>query len=175
ELDSDKDGVVDSKDMCPETLAGVKVNLVGCELDSDYDGVINRMDLCPDTAPGTKVDVTGCQHDAPITLKGVNFRSGSDELLEESKLILDGVVAILVKYSSLRVEIAGHTDNTGRESANLNLSQRRAESVRAYLISKGVLENNLTAQGYGESQPIADNQTSAGKAQNRRVELHRLD
>ena len=175
EVDTDGDGVVDSTDQCPGTPAGKPVDAQGCEIntDGDSDGVFNSNDLCPDTAAGVAVDATGCEREKPITLRGVNFHFDSDELTAESKVILDGVAATLLNHPDLKLEVAGHTDSAGVDEFNLDLSQRRSASVRAYLVSRGVNAEHLTAQGYGETRPVASNQDAAGRAANRRVELLR--
>ena len=174
EPDSDNDGVVDAKDLCPDTPAGTEVSAVGCALDSDGDSVLNAADLCPDTPAGVAVDATGCEAEQPIELRGVNFHFDSDELTEQSKVILDGVAEILLNHPELALEVAGHTDAEGDDAFNMDLSQRRAQAVRAYLISKGVNGGNLTAHGYGEERSVASNADAAGRAANRRVELIRL-
>ncbi len=175
ELDSDNDGVVDSKDQCPETPAGAAVDAIGCELDSDNDGVLNKTDLCPETKPGTEVDATGCDRTAAIVLDGVNFHTGSADLTEEAKGILDGVAASLSGLNSLKLEVGGHTDSSGAAELNRQLSQARAESVRDYLIDKGVAADILSAVGYGPDKPVADNTSAEGRSLNRRVELNRLE
>lgn len=109
-----------------------------------------------------------------VVLKGVNFANNSAQLTPSSTVVLDDVAATLVKRSDIRAEVAGHTDDRGDANYNRSLSQRRAESVRSYLVSKGVDASRLTARGYGEDSPIADNKTSAGRAENRRVELRAL-
>jgi OOP family OmpA-OmpF porin len=109
-----------------------------------------------------------------VVLKGVNFANNSAQLTPESMVILDEVAASLNKRADVRAEVAGHTDDRGAADYNRSLSQRRAESVRSYLVSKGVDASRLTARGYGEDSPMADNKTSAGRAENRRVELRRL-
>ncbi len=175
EIDSDKDGVVDSVDQCPTTAPEIIVDATGCEIDSDKDGVINEKDLCPDTVANNPVDNTGCNLAAPVNLKGVNFKTASDELLAESAVILDNVADVLAVHTNLFIEISGHTDNTGNAESNAALSQRRAESVRNYLIEKGVSAESLSAKGYGDAQPLANNTTAAGRKINRRVELKRLN
>jgi outer membrane protein OmpA-like peptidoglycan-associated protein len=175
EVDEDGDGVPDSKDKCPGTPAGTEVNAQGCEDDSDNDGVVNSEDLCPDTVAGVTVDATGCDTAQPIELYGVQFQFDSDKLTAQSEVILDGVAAVLINHPELRLEVAGHTDSAGDDMFNLELSQRRARTVRAYLIAKGVDAGNLTARGYGEEQPVESNANSAGRAANRRVELIRVD
>ncbi len=172
--DSDADGVPDDKDACAGTAVGAKVDPRGCELDSDGDGVVDSKDACAGTAPGTKVDVRGCEIPEVITLHGVNFVTGSDRLLPESRAILDGVAETLLKHPEIVVEVAGYTDSTGSRAFNERLSYQRARTVRSYLITKGVAPDNLTAKGYGPANPVASNSTAEGRAQNRRVELRIL-
>jgi len=106
-----------------------------------------------------------------IALTGVQFETNSDELTAASVAILDGAVATLKKRAHIRVEVSAHTDSRGQAAYNQALSDKRAASVRAYLIGHGIAANRLSAKGYGESRPIADNGTAAGRAKNRRVEL----
>jgi len=110
----------------------------------------------------------------PVILRGVNFEFDKSILLADSKLILDRVAASLLAHPEVKVEVAGHTDSDGSDAYNLKLSDRRAKAVRDYLITKGVPATQLTANGYGESKPIADNKTVEGRAENRRVELRRM-
>ncbi|HEY8537955.1 MAG TPA: OmpA family protein, partial [Steroidobacteraceae bacterium] len=143
--------------------------------DSDGDGVTDNLDRCPDTPPGVAVDAFGCTRTGSITLEGVNFELNSARLTPSSREVLDAVAADLKKYPRLRIELQGHTDSTGSDSYNLDLSQRRAEAVRDYLIEQGVSPQQLTAKGYGETEPIADNSTAAGRAANRRVVMRVLE
>ncbi len=172
ELDGDKDGVVNRLDNCPETKPGVSVDANGCELDADGDGVFDSDDVCPDTPAGRRVDLVGCEIPLVIILKGVNFHTGSADLTDGSTQVLDGMVAILIKYPKMVVEVGGYTDNTGTKKINYSLSQRRAQAVLDYLVSQGANLDVLTAKGYGPEDPIADNDTEAGRTENRRVELH---
>jgi OOP family OmpA-OmpF porin len=171
ELDSDGDGVANSKDQCPNTPAGASVDAYGCELDSDGDGVANSKDQCPDTAEGQPVDNNGCDLEEHYTLNGIYFEYDSAKLTDDSMAAVHDALAILKRHPELVVEIAGHTDSKGTDAYNLVLSQKRAEAVRKELVLHGIDGANLTAKGYGESQPIADNGTDAGRAKNRRVEL----
>ena len=170
-LDSDGDGVPDDLDQCPGTPAGAVVDANGCELDSDGDGVVDRLDKCPDTPPGLEVDADGCALPTVISLEGVNFRTNSAELLDGADEVLDVQAATLDDNVDVLIEVAGHTDSVGDAGYNEQLSQRRAEAVRDYLVSKGVAAERITAVGYGESEPIASNDTAEGRAENRRVEL----
>lgn len=171
EIDSDGDGVGDSRDRCPNTPKGAKVDEHGCELDSDGDGVVDSRDRCPGTAPGTPVDNDGCDLAPAHTLAGVNFEFDSARLTADSKSRLDEGLAILKRHPNLKVEIAGHTDSTGSDAYNQGLSERRAKAVMDYMVANGANAANLTARGYGESQPVADNGTKEGRAKNRRVEF----
>ncbi|SJM89299.1 OmpA family protein [Crenothrix polyspora] len=138
-------------------------------LDSDADGVNDCIDKCPGTINGSQVDDQGC----PIRLeiRGVNFKFDSAELTPSAMSILDGVADSLIKFPQKNdIEVQGHTSSEGTNRYNLRLSQRRSQSVADYLSQKGVT-NKLTAKGYGEDQPIADNSTQDGRERNRRVEL----
>lgn len=137
--------------------------------DSDGDGVFDDRDRCPDTPRGVAVDNNGCPRQGSATLQGVNFEYNSARLTAESRPVLDEVAADLKKYPQLQVELQGHTDSIGSDAFNLRLSDQRAQSVREYLLSKGVGTRQLEAKGYGESQPVADNKTETGRAENRRV------
>jgi OOP family OmpA-OmpF porin len=171
ELDGDGDGVVDALDKCPTTPAGRKVNAAGCELDGDGDGVLDSADQCPTTPAGDRVDSKGCSLPTVLNLKGVNFDNNKDTLRPDAAAILDDAVATLKRYPALKVEIAGHTDSANSDAYNLDLSQRRAKSVLDYFVGHGVEADRLSAKGYGEAEPIADNATADGRFKNRRVEL----
>ena len=174
ELDNDGDGVVDSQDRCPNSPAGAKVNVQGCGTDSDNDGVVDSQDRCPNSKANAKVDNNGCGIPEVIILKGVNFETSSDRLTSNSIGILNGVADTLSRRSEIAIEVGGYTDNRGAAAANQKLSQKRAQAVANYLISHGVKAEQLTAKCYGADNPVADNSTAAGRAQNRRVELHIL-
>ena len=186
-MDSDNDGVLDSEDMCPASAAGAKVDVKGClqkqktaerppanELDSDNDGVVDSKDQCLDSVAGEPTDANGCKLEQSFVLKGVNFVTGSDTLTASAKSVLNEVAATLKKNAGLHVDLAGYTDDRGAAGFNQRLSLKRAESVKRYLESVGVAGSQLSAKGYGEEQPIADNETAAGRTENRRVELHIL-
>jgi OOP family OmpA-OmpF porin len=182
-MDSDGDGVYDGLDKCPGTPKGAIVDKDGCPLDSDGDGVYDGLDKCPGTPPGTKVDADGCPvkkalfepGKKKLVLEGVHFAIDKAVLTPDSYAILDRVAESLKDWPDVRVEVGGHTDSTGTAAYNQDLSRRRAEAVRDYLIKKGIDGSRLEAKGYGETQPVADDGTSAGRAKNRRVELTKLD
>ncbi|MCB0309021.1 MAG: OmpA family protein [Bdellovibrionales bacterium] len=175
--DADLDGIEDDTDKCPNTEMGVPVDASGCPRDSDGDNVSDDKDRCPNTKPGTEIDASGC----PLVtksrgvLKGVTFGSGSTALTSNAQRVLDGVAADLKEFPDVKIEIQGHTDNTGSSARNTTLSQERAESVMSYLINKGVDASRMTAKGYGPAVPIADNKTREGRESNRRVEIKWLD
>jgi outer membrane protein OmpA-like peptidoglycan-associated protein len=191
--DSDKDGVGDGFDKCPDTPPGTVVDASGCPpaKDTDGDGVIDPQDRCPNTPAGSKVDQFGCivlfEERAPVPpgappaprptviLQGVNFQSGRSVLTTASYAVLDQVASSLVANPNIRIEIAGYTDSTGARMMNLRLSMARAAAVRAYLARRGVSPMRMTARGFGAAGYIAPNSTLEGRAQNRRVELHKLN
>ena len=112
---------------------------------------------------------------ASIILEGVTFEFNSAQLTGDSRPVLDDVAKSLQKHPRLKVELQGHTDSTGPADYNMKLSERRAASVRDYLISGGVSEDRLTAKGYGLTQPIDTNKTKAGRAHNRRVVMYAVE
>jgi outer membrane protein OmpA-like peptidoglycan-associated protein len=180
--DADGDGVIDAADRCPNTPAGETVDVTGCPPppDADMDGVLNPADRCPGTPVGQRVDALGCPVlftgvQRSIVLEGVNFETGSANLTDQSHTTLDRVAASLAAYPLLRVEVAGYTDSRGSAATNLRLSQARAEAVRTYLVNRGIPPRQLTSRGFGAARPIASNATAAGRARNRRVELHRMN
>ncbi len=170
-LDGDRDGVSDGSDRCPNTVAGAQVDSNGCELDSDGDGVVDRLDECPGTAAGVQVNIRGCEIPDEVVLLGVNFESNSDRVLAGAEAVLDNVVASLKKNPTIKIEIGGYTDSAGSAELNASLSARRAQTVHDYLAANGIAEDRMTVRGYGEANPIADNGTAEGRAENRRVVL----
>ncbi len=155
----------------PEPMPAPAPAPVAPPVDSDGDGVPDYLDKCPNTPHGFKVDATGCIIQQSVILRGINFVYNKSELTEPAKDTLNEVAAGMVGQPDLLVQIAGHTDSVGSAAYNLKLSQSRANSVRAYLISKGVAAANLEAKGFGLATPIASNKTEEGRAQNRRVEF----
>lgn len=172
--DADNDGVIDGRDQCPGTPAGAAVDSAGCELDSDNDGVVNSADQCPDTVAGAKVDADGCVGETK-TIETfeieVQFPLNSAEIGDTYDDEILRVADFLKANPETIVEIAGHSDSTGAADYNQDLSQRRAEAVAARLTDAlGVDPQRVSATGYGESQPVASNDTAQGRADNRRVE-----
>ncbi len=168
--DSDGDGVTDDIDKCPDTPAGVQVDAEGCPLDTDGDGVADYQDKCPQTPQGATVDEVGCMKQ--LILNNVEFVVDSSQLTMGARASLDQVGDALKGRPDVRsMSVIGHTDSTGSEAYNLRLSERRAAAVADYLRSTGV-RNRFISSGQGESQPISENETEAGRARNRRVELN---
>lgn len=134
---------------------------------------------CPNPPAGVPLDSLGCPiiflEKRTVTLRGVNFELDRATLTPSSTGILAPIADALASDTSLRIEVAGHTDASGGRPHNLRLSQARAEAVRAYFVARGVAPDRLVARGYGPDEPVATNRTAAGRAANRRTELRRLD
>jgi OOP family OmpA-OmpF porin len=179
--DGDKDGIPDSRDRCPKDWGDTPS---GCPLrDADQDGILDSTDECddePESYNGYK-DEDGCPDEQPEELKqfsgvirGIRFATGKAVIRADSYRTLDGAAKVLQQYPEVRLEIIGHTDSTGSRDINVDLSQRRAEAVRQYLVGKGIAESRLEIRGAGPDEPMGDNKTKAGRAQNRRIEFKML-
>lgn len=144
--DSDGDGVIDSKDLCP-TKAGL----------SKYKG-------CPEPDAATKAAL----EDA---IAGVQFETGSDVITKESYPKLDKVSELMMLNKKFKLYLEGHTDNVGDKAFNITLSQKRAAACKSYLVGKGISVKRISSEGFGEADPIADNSTEEGRAKNRRVDF----
>jgi OmpA-OmpF porin, OOP family len=173
--DTDKDGINDEEDKCPNTPGVARYQ--GCPVpDTDGDGVNDEEDKCPNEAgPASNF---GCPVIDVVVVEKVNkaaknifFATGSTKLLPKSFESLKEVAQILKDNPSYKINVDGYTDNTGVEDKNQVLSEKRAGSVKAYLISNGIDESRITANGHGVNDPVADNKTAAGRAKNRRVEM----
>ena len=166
--DTDGDGFNDEQDKCP-TVAGV-TEYEGCPIpDSDNDGIKDPDDKCP-TLAGV-AENAGCPAVEKFSASNVQFVSGSAKLTSKAISSLVPLIDYLNKYPDLKLEIDGHTDDTGDDAKNMTLSEDRAAAVKSQLVKKGISADRLTSVGFGETQPIADNGTPAGKAENRRVEF----
>jgi outer membrane protein OmpA-like peptidoglycan-associated protein len=175
-LDSDGDGIPDYLDKCPDTPHGVKVDAHGCLIDSDGDGVPDYLDKCPNTPKGTKVDANGCpilkEEFKHFTLSGdANFNSGKSDLLSVAFPILDKLADAMKNNPNYKWIVEGYTDSKGKDALNLKLSEKRAQAVVDYLVSKGAYKNNFSIKALGKANPVADNKTEQGRAKNRRVEI----
>ena len=200
DIDSDRDGVPDSVDKCPDTPIGVGVDESGCPIDSDRDGVPDSLDKCPDTPIGVGVDEFGCPEvvqtdsdgdgvfddvdeypDTPVgaivddrgcwVVKGVQFDYKKWDVKPQFNSNLDNIDNILKKNSGLKIRIEGHTDDIGSMKYNIDLSGKRAQAIKDYLVNKGIDPSRITTTGLGYAQPIADNDTPKGRALNRRAEI----
>ena len=174
--DADGDGVADKDDACPNE-AGPAANK-GCPYqDKDGDGVLDKDDKCPDVA-GTVAN-QGCPEVTEEVQKQLNeyartilFDTGKSSIKAESTSVMVDIITILKEYPTAKFTVEGHTDSVGSASLNQKLSESRALSVKTFLVEKGIEEFRLSAVGYGEDKPIATNNTSAGRTQNRRVEIN---
>jgi outer membrane protein OmpA-like peptidoglycan-associated protein len=178
--DSDHDGVMDTVDQCPNTPTGELVNARGCTRDSDGDGIPDARDHCGSTPAGEKTDENGCpilfkKGARTVILRGVTFQPGKARLTPEGRDVLRDIATQLVENPEYRIQISGHTDNTGSRAANLRLSLARARTVETFLEANGVPPRQLTSKGFGPDVPIASNKTAAGRSKNRRVELNRTN
>jgi OmpA-OmpF porin, OOP family len=177
--DGDDDGVADKDDACP-TVKGTVENK-GCPNDRDKDGVADEDDNCPDVAgvasnkgcPEIKAEEKKqLETKLNMAAKLIQFETGSATIKPASYKELDAIVAIMNQYPSSRFKVEGHTDNTGNAANNTLLSGKRADAVKAYIADKGISGTRLDAEGFGSGRPIGSNATAAGRAQNRRVEIH---
>ncbi|WP_318345904.1 DUF5723 family protein [Flagellimonas baculiformis] len=172
--DTDGDGIIDQNDRCPEIPGSIEHK--GCP-DSDGDTLVDIDDECPSIAG--PVSNKGCPEVTQEVQKQLNdyaktilFDTGKATIKTESVSVMVDIIQILNEYPNAKFTVEGHTDSVGSNDSNQKLSESRANSVRDFLINEGIAGNRLTAIGYGEEKPIASNATSAGKRQNRRVEIN---
>jgi outer membrane protein OmpA-like peptidoglycan-associated protein len=181
--DEDADGVLDENDPCPydpEDRDGFEDD-DGCpDEDNDQDGILDDEDQCPiepETINGLS-DEDGCPDQIRIegsqitTFEPVQFRTNSDEILEPSHEMLREVARVMEANPDMAIRVEGHTDSEGEDEYNLELSRRRAESVRQFIVDEGIDEGRIDSEGFGETRPIASNDTPQGRRKNRRVEFH---
>lgn len=188
EPDNDWDGIPDTVDKAPnepEDFDGFQDEDGIPDPDNDNDGVPDLVDACPNEPEDVNgyQDQDGCPDVAPapllekgarLVLKGVNFETASADLTMESRPVLDEVFVSLNANPEVVVEIRGHTDNSGLRQFNLKLSKARADEVKTYLVERGLAPERLVTKGLGPDHPIAGNDTPEGRAQNRRIEFHRI-
>ncbi len=176
--DNDGDGIPNYLDKCPNTAAEAVgfINEFGCDKDTDGDGIPDYLDACIRT-PGVKEN-RGCPEVKrevrslfTRALQGISFTSGRAVIRSSSYKILNDIAKVLHENPTYKIEIQGHTDNVGKAELNQKLSEERAHAVRNYLIKKGVDKDRMTAVGFGQDKPVADNKTSSGRYKNRRVEF----
>jgi outer membrane protein OmpA-like peptidoglycan-associated protein len=172
--DTDGDGIVDADDKCPAEAGPVETQ--GCP-DRDKDGIIDKEDVCPDVFG--IVENKGCPEIKQETkmiferaLQGIQFETGKDIIRKSSYGILDEVYVVMRENPEYSLSIYGHTDNTGDDEMNMALSLKRADAVKKYLVDKGVPESRIKeVKGFGETMPVATNDTAEGRTKNRRVEF----
>lgn len=173
--DSDGDGVPDKTDRCPNTPKGYKVDAFGCPVDNDKDGIPDSEDACPDKAGVS--ELKGCPFTVQaiigkynLSMKPIYFDFDSYKLKPDGIDALDKIANALSNHKDFGVQLDGHTDYVGSEAYNLKLSEKRANSAKGYLINKGVTDNRIRLQYFGESKPVQDNKSKEGRSLNRRVE-----
>jgi OOP family OmpA-OmpF porin len=169
--DQDGDGITDADDLCPTEKGDISMK--GCP-DKDGDKLADNIDQCPEVAG--PIENKGCPYEkdqVAIMEKADNvyFELGKDVIQNNYSVALDQVAELMKKNPNYTLEIEGHTDNTGDASKNMDLSQRRANTIKKYLVTKGIDEKRLTAQGFGDSRPLVVNDSEENKAKNRRVEF----
>lgn len=174
EADSDYDGVINSHDQCPLTPLGTKVDTDGCKIigDADSDGVKDDIDQCPTTPAGVTVNQHGCQPRTSL-LVNIVFDTDSFQIRPDQAPLLESDLNTLKDLLSDEIiVITGHTDSVASEASNMRLSWNRANMVKQYLITHSEVEaSRIYLEGKGESMPIADNASSSGRQQNRRIVL----
>jgi outer membrane protein OmpA-like peptidoglycan-associated protein len=176
--DRDGDGRTDASDKCPDEPAQTADGCV--DRDPDRDGILEGADKCPDkpeTANGFR-DQDGCPDEVPAAIKkfsgvikGIQFARDKADIFPGTKPLLDEAAKVMKEFPELKLEISGHTDTQGPRDHNVDLSKRRADAVKAYLVAQGVEDTRLSTRGAGPDEPIADNKNEAGRAQNRRIEF----
>ena len=173
--DSDGDGINDEQDKCPNEKGTVERE--GCPVsDKDNDGIADDVDSCPDIA-GIAAN-NGCPEVSANVSKSlgmlgqsITFGSTDAKLSTKSQTSLNSLVTLMNENPGLKIKVEGHTDNTGNADAQEELSEARAEAVKTWLVSKGISADRIETEGYGGTQPIADNSTSSGRAKNKRIEI----
>ena len=181
DLDTDKDGIPNDRDKCPNKWGDTPS---GCPIpDTDGDGIFDSKDSCveePETYNGFD-DTDGCPDEPPDevkqftgVIKGIKFATGKATVRRQSFKLLNKAVRVMNKFPQIRIEIVGHTDSTGSRSNNMELSRARADSVKKYLVDSGIDASRVETRGAGPDEPIADNKSKSGRAENRRIEFKLL-
>lgn len=176
--DDDGDGLPNDKDKCPKEAAKTPD---GCPIrDNDGDGILNDVDKCPDEAENKNgyQDEDGCPDEVPTqvkkftgAIKGIKFATGKAKIRRQSFKLLNDAAKVLTDYPTLKLLIRGHTDNRGKQEFNMDLSRQRADAVKTYLEGRGIDASRLRTEGLGPDEPVADNKTRKGRAENRRIEF----
>lgn len=187
-VDSDKDGLPDHEDKCPLEFGPVSNGGCPLSIDTDGDGVVDGKDLCPNTPgivenagcpkqeiPTTTTNVTTINQQIGLLAGSIYFDTNSDKIKTISYSTIEKIIALMKQIPKINFVIEGHTDNTNTDKYNLYLSQRRAASVRKYMIRQGIPAERLESVGYGESRPKFSNADAGGRQLNRRVEVKPAD
>lgn len=173
--DQDGDGVNDDIDQCARTVANTKVDAKGCEIDSDDDGVLYSLDRCLGTPAGALVDDQGCEKHLTKDIRqtlNVHFELSKAVVSKSSYPSIAKVATLAKQYPSAQLTLSGYTDSSGSAALNKRLSKERAQAVKNVLVDHFDIDaDRVSAHGYGEADPVADNTTAAGRAENRRVEV----
>jgi outer membrane protein OmpA-like peptidoglycan-associated protein len=183
--DRDGDRVPDNDDFCPDQFGEAPRGCpTVCLDDNDADGLANPEDKCPND-PETRngfEDADGCPDEVPPELEelagimeGINFDTDKDTIKSDSRPRLDNAVTVMKKYPDIRIRIVGHTDTQGSYRHNIDLSKRRAKSVKQYMVDNGIDDSRIETQGVGPDQPVDTNDTTEGRARNRRIEFLIID
>lgn len=179
--DADMDGILDQNDKCP-AVPGVAPD--GCLVDADNDGLLGADDHCPDVAENKNgfEDKDGCPDELPAAVKsfmgviaGIEFDTNKDTIRDSSAAVLDRALAVLTDYPSLSVEVIGHSDDRGARDHNIELSQRRADSVKNHLVARGIDPRRIRPVGAGPDQPLVPNTSLVGRQKNRRIEFRVIE
>ncbi|MBD3335278.1 MAG: OmpA family protein, partial [Candidatus Eisenbacteria bacterium] len=178
--DNDGDGIADIYDDCPnmaEDFDGFQDDDGCADLDNDGDGILDGDDACPNVAEvfNNYQDTDGCPDEEPIEfpIAHINFKFGTAQIVSADPIpVLERAAEIMQEHPDIRVQIEGHTDNIGSDEYNMDLSQKRANAVKEWLVSQGISADRLVTVGRGESEPIDSNETDLGRARNRRIEFH---
>jgi OOP family OmpA-OmpF porin len=185
--DNDGDGIRDKKDQCPDKPEDFDrfEDGDGCpERDNDEDGIVDKRDHCPNDPETVNnfQDNDGCPDDIPEVvrrftgvIRGITFETNKAVIRTTSQTTLLDALVVLEDYPDVRLEVQGHTDDVGNDEFNLQLSQERADAVVQWFIDHGIAYTRLRPVGYGETLPIADNASDAGRAENRRVEFKLIE
>ncbi|NUO07591.1 MAG: OmpA family protein [Candidatus Brocadia sp.] len=160
------DGIASSENMADFVKKVFLTAVPKQDIDSDGDGVYDKDDQCPDTPIGAMVDSRGCW-----VVKGVTFDYKKWDIKEEFDSNLGNIVSVLQKNPDMHIRIEGHTDNIGSMEYNIDLSRKRAQAVKDYLVGKGIDGSRISIAGFGFQKPIASNDTEEGRSLNRRAEI----
>jgi OOP family OmpA-OmpF porin len=163
------------KEVIKEVIREVPAPVAAAAVDTDHDddGIPDDQDKCPDTVAGAKVEPDGCVHkEQVVVLPNIEFEFASAVLTQKGRDNLEGVLKFMKDQTDITLDVWGHTDAQGDEAYNQRLSEKRAASVKQYLVDNGIDAGRMTSAGFGESKPLVPGSNVAAWRKNRRVELH---